>query len=126
MRQGWAGALLRENSSIVNVTSIAAHRGAPINAHYAASKGGLLTFTRSLAWELGPRTRVNTVSPGIIETPMATELIQRRGAESMAQSPMKRLGHPREIATAIGFLCSSAASFITGEALQVNGGLLMD
>jgi 3-oxoacyl-[acyl-carrier protein] reductase len=118
--------LLRENSAIVNLTSVAAHRGAFYNAHYSASKGGLLALTRSLARELDPRTRVNTVSPGVIETPMTTDLIQRRGAESIEQTPLKRLGHPREIATAIGFLCSSAASFVTGEVMQVNGGLYMD
>lgn len=114
---------LRENSAMVNLTSVAAHRGAYSNAHYAASKGGLLSLTRSLARELAPRTRVNAVSPGIISTPMTTTLIERRGAESIDQTPLGRLGHPREIATAIGFLCSDAASFVTGEVLHVNGGL---
>lgn len=114
---------LRENSAIVNLTSVAAHRGAYYNAHYSASKGGLLSFTRSLARELGPRTRVNAVSPGVIETPMTTDLIQRRGTESIEQTPLRRLGHPREVASAIAFLCSDAASFITGEVLHVNGGL---
>lgn len=114
---------LKENSAICNMTSVAAHKGSYYNAHYSASKGGVLALTRSLARELGPRTRVNTVSPGVIETPMTTELIERRGAESIEQAPLKRLGKPREIATATGFLCSNAASFITGEVLQVNGGL---
>lgn len=114
---------LRQQSAIVNLTSVAAHRGAYYNAHYSASKGGLLSLTRSLARELGPRTRVNAVSPGIIETPMTAALIEKRGADSVEQTPLRRLGQPREIATAIGFLCSSAASFITGEVLHVNGGL---
>lgn len=114
---------LRENSAIVHVSSMAAHRGSFYNAHYSASKGALVALTRSLARELGPKTRVNAVSPGVIETPMTVDLIQRRGAESVEQTPLQRLGHPREIATAIGFLCSGAASFITGEVLQVNGGL---
>ncbi|QBY55581.1 SDR family NAD(P)-dependent oxidoreductase [Cupriavidus oxalaticus] len=116
---------LREDSAIVNLTSVAAHRGAYSNAHYAASKGALLSLTRSLARELGPRTRVNAVSPGIIETPMTTELVRTRGAESVEQTPLRRLGHPREVASAIAFLCSGAASFITGEVLHVNGGLYM-
>ena len=116
---------LRDNSAIVNLTSVAAHRGAYYNAHYSASKGALLSFTRSLARELGPRTRVNAVSPGVIETPMTAELVQRRGAESIEQTPLRRLGHPREVASAIAFLCSDAASFITGEVLHVNGGLYM-
>jgi 3-oxoacyl-[acyl-carrier protein] reductase len=114
---------LRENSAIVNLTSIAAHRGSYYNAHYAASKGGVLALTRSLARELGPRTRVNTVSPGIIETPMTSALIQARGNESIEQTPLKRLGHPREVASVVGFLCSDASSFITGGVIHVNGGL---
>ena len=114
---------LREHSAIVNLTSVAAHRGAMYNAHYSASKGAILSLTRSMARELGPRTRVNAVSPGVIETPMTIELIAKRGADSIEQTPLQRLGHPREIASAIGFLCSSAASFVTGEVLHVNGGL---
>lgn len=116
---------LREGSAIVIVSSIAAHRGSFCNAHYAASKGGLLAFTRSLARELGPRSRVNAVSPGIIETSMTTELIRERGAESIEQTPLKRLGRPEEVASAIAFLCSNDASFVTGETLHVNGGLYM-
>jgi 3-oxoacyl-[acyl-carrier protein] reductase len=114
---------LCEGSAIVNLTSVAAHRGAYYNAHYSASKGGLLSLTRSLARELGPTTRVNAVSPGIIETPMTASLIRTRGADSIEQTPLRRLGQPQEIASAVAFLCSAAASFITGEVLHVNGGL---
>lgn len=114
---------LRDGSAIVNLTSMAGHRGAFYNAHYSASKGGLMSFTRSLARELGPKTRVNAVSPGVIATPMTNDLIARRGQESVEQTPLKRLGQPGEIASVIGFLCSSAASFITGEVIHVNGGL---
>lgn len=117
------GPLLKEGSAIVNVSSMAAHRGAARNAHYSASKGALLSFTRSIARELGPRTRVNAVSPGIIETPMTVELLKTRAGESIDQSMLKRLGRPEEVAAAIAFLCSDAASFITAEVLHVNGGL---
>ncbi len=116
-------AAFKDNSAIVNLTSVAAHRGALYNAHYSASKGALLSFTRSMARELGPKTRVNAVSPGVIATPMTVDLIARRGAESVEQTPLKRLGDPSEVASVIGFLCSSAASFITGEVIHVNGGL---
>ncbi|WP_322008761.1 SDR family NAD(P)-dependent oxidoreductase [Paraburkholderia sp. J12] len=116
---------LRPDSAIVNLTSVAAHRGAYYNAHYSASKGGLLSLTRSLARELGPTTRVNAVSPGIIETPMTADLIRTRGTDSIEQTPLKRLGQPEEIASVVAFLCSSAASFMTGEVLHVNGGLYM-
>jgi 3-oxoacyl-[acyl-carrier protein] reductase len=115
--------LLKEGSAIVNVASMAAHRGASYNAHYSASKGALISFTKSIARELGPRTRVNAVSPGIIETPMTAELLKTRAAESMEQSMLKRLGQAREVAAAIAFLCSDDASFITAEVLHVNGGL---
>lgn len=115
--------LLREGSAIVNLSSMAAHRGAFYNAHYSASKGALLSFTRSIARELGPRTRVNAVSPGIIETPMTSALLKTRAAESIDQSIVKRLGQAHEIASAVIFLCSDDASFITAEVLHVNGGL---
>lgn len=120
-----ATSYLRPNSSIVNLSSLAAHRGALYNAHYSAAKGALISLTRSLARELGPATRVNAVSPGVIDTPMAQDLIARRGAESIEQTPLKRVGQPSEVASVIAFLCSDAASFITGENIHVNGGLHM-
>lgn len=120
-----AVAHLNENSSIVNLSSMAAHRGAFYNAHYSATKGALISLTRSLARELGPRSRVNAVSPGIIDTPMAAELIKTRGSDSVMQTPLKRLGQPQEVAAVVAFLCSNAASFITGEVIHVNGGLHM-
>jgi 3-oxoacyl-[acyl-carrier protein] reductase len=115
--------LLKEGSAIVNLSSMAAHRGAFYNAHYSASKGALLSFTRSIARELAPRTRVNAVSPGIIETPMTIELLKTRAEESRQQSILKRLGQADEVAGAVAFLCSDDASFITAEVLHVNGGL---
>lgn len=116
---------LSERSAIVNLTSLAGHRGAFTNAHYSASKGALTSLTRSLARELGPRTRVNAVAPGIVETPMTRELLQTRADSSIAQTPLARLGHPAEVARVVAFLCSDAASFITGETVHVNGGIYM-
>lgn len=115
----------RAESSIVTIASLAAFRGAFSNAHYGATKGAMVSFTRALARELAPRTRVNGVAPGVIETPMTAELIKTRGDETLVQTPMARLGKASEIASAIGFLCSSGASFITGETIQVNGGIYM-
>jgi 3-oxoacyl-[acyl-carrier protein] reductase len=114
---------LRDNSAIVTLCSIGAHRGSFANSHYSASKGGVLALTRSLARELAPRTRVNAVSPGIIQTPMTIGLIQKRGAISIEQTPLARLGTAHEVAAPIAFLCSDDASFITGEVLHINGGL---
>ncbi|MBC8718563.1 SDR family NAD(P)-dependent oxidoreductase [Ochrobactrum sp. Marseille-Q0166] len=112
-------------SSIVNLTSVAAYRGAFSNAHYGATKGALVSLTRALARELAPNVRVNAVAPGIIETPMTQSLLAARGDESITQTPLGRFGKPSEIASVIAFLCSGAASFITGETIQVNGGIYM-
>jgi len=119
-------AALKPDSAIVFISSLAAHRGAFYNAHYSASKGALLSLTRSLARELGPETRVNAVSPGVIDTPMASELIRLRGEASIAQTPLKRVGQPQEVASVIRFLCSQDASFVNGETIQVNGGIHME
>ena len=116
---------LREHSSIVTIASLAAYRGAFSNAHYGATKGAMVSLTRALARELAPKTRVNGVAPGIIETPMIAGLLQTRAEETFAQTPLKRLGQPSEIASVIAFLCSPAASFVTGETIQVNGGIYM-
>ncbi|MFK3666906.1 SDR family NAD(P)-dependent oxidoreductase [Ochrobactrum teleogrylli] len=116
---------LNEGSSIVTLASLAAYRGAFVNAHYGATKGAMVSMTRALSRELAPKTRVNGVAPGIIETPMIIDLLKTRMDETMLQTPLKRLGKPSEIASVVAFLCSPAASFITGETIQVNGGIYM-
>ena len=115
--------LLRDGGAIVNIASMAGHRGSYQHSHYAAAKGAVLTFSRSLALELAPRIRVNAVSPGLIDTPLVQPLLAARGDELIAATPLKRLGTPDEVARAIAFLCSDWASFINGETLHINGGL---
>lgn len=117
------GPLLRDGGAIVNIASMAGHRGSYQHAHYAAAKGAVLSFSRSLALELAPRIRVNAVSPGLIDTPLIKPLLAARGDELIRATPLKRLGTPEEVARAIAFLCSDWASFVTGETLHVNGGL---
>jgi 3-oxoacyl-[acyl-carrier protein] reductase len=117
--------LLRDGGAIVNISSMAGHRGSYQHAHYSAAKGGVLSFSRSLALELAPRVRVNAVSPGLIETPLIQPLLAARGPELLKATPLGRLGTSEEVARTIAFLCSDWASFVTGETLHVNGGLYM-
>jgi 2-hydroxycyclohexanecarboxyl-CoA dehydrogenase len=115
---------------IVMISSSSAQRGSPGMAHYAASKGALLSLTRSLAREYGPiGITVNNIPPSAIETPMQ---LQSQAAghlpsnEQMAATvPLGHLGTGADIAAAVGFLCSEQAGFITGQVLGVNGGSVM-
>ncbi|QAU32816.1 SDR family NAD(P)-dependent oxidoreductase [Janthinobacterium sp. 17J80-10] len=117
---------LNEASSIVTLTSVAGQRGSYAHAHYAASKGALISFSRSLALELAPKTRVNALSPGIIATPMTKDLLAKNEQALLQNTPLKRLGTAEEVAGGIAFLCSPLAGFITAETLQVNGGLYIN
>lgn len=118
--------LIRDGGSIVNIASMAGHRGSYQHAHYAAAKGAVLAFTRSLAWELASRNiRVNAVSPGLIDTPLIQPLLKVNGPALMKATALGRLGEPKEVAGAVAFLCSDWSQFITGETIHVNGGLYM-
>lgn len=114
---------LAQNSSIVNLASMAGHRGSHSHAHYSASKGAVTSLSKSLALELAPKTRVNIVSPGIIDTPMASSIMQQKGQVLLDATPLKRFGTADEVANVILFLCSDLASFVNGETIHVNGGL---
>jgi 3-oxoacyl-[acyl-carrier protein] reductase len=119
--------LLREGGSIINIASMAGHRGSVRHAHYAACKAAVLAFTRSLVHEVSPRRiRANCVSPGIIATPMTEAIMAQNGASLIAATPMRRFGTPDEVASVIAFLASDAAAFVTGETIHINGGLYMD
>jgi 3-oxoacyl-[acyl-carrier protein] reductase len=118
----------RKRGSIINVVSIAGRNGGgPGSGAYASAKGGLITFTKSLAKELAPHgIRVNAVSPGVIDTPFhevfSTPEMMRNFEKAI---PLGRIGKSEEIATVIAFLASKAASYIAGETIEVNGGQLM-
>ncbi|GAB7089898.1 acetoacetyl-CoA reductase [Halorubrum luteum] len=109
--------------SVTNVSSILAHTGAPVECHYAASKGALLSLTRSHAGDFAPDVRVNAVAPGHVETAMTDDRTPAEQREELARIPVDRYGQPEEIADAVAYLRD--ATFVTGETLNVNGGELM-
>ncbi|MGZ8688602.1 MAG: 3-oxoacyl-[acyl-carrier-protein] reductase [Gaiellaceae bacterium] len=112
--------------AIVNISSIVGVHGNWGQTNYAASKAGIIGFTKSLARELGSRNvRANVVAPGYVRTQL-TEVLPEEATQAMlGQTPLGRLGDPGDIAGAVRFLCSEEASFITGEVLLVDGGLGM-
>jgi len=112
--------------AIVNVSSIVGVHGNWGQTNYAASKAGIIGFTKSLAKELGSRNvRANVVAPGYVKTQLTDVLPEEATAAMLANTALGRLGEPEDVARAVRFLCSDAASFITGEVLLVDGGLGM-
>jgi 3-oxoacyl-[acyl-carrier protein] reductase len=125
-RAATRGMMRRRAGSIVNLSSIVALRGNWGQTNYAASKAGIVGFTKSLARELGSRgVRANVVAPGYVKTRL-TDVIPEDAKDAMLQNTaLARLGEPGDVAAAVRFLCSDEASFITGEVLLVDGGLGM-
>jgi 3-oxoacyl-[acyl-carrier protein] reductase len=116
----------RRAGAIVNVSSIVGVHGNWGQTNYAASKAGIIGFTKSLARELGSRNiRANVVAPGYVKTQL-TDVLPEEATQAMLQAtPLGRLGEPADVAGAVRFLCSDEASFITGEVVLVDGGLGM-
>jgi 3-oxoacyl-[acyl-carrier protein] reductase len=112
--------------SIVNISSIVGVHGNWGQTNYAASKAGIIGFTKSLARELGSRNiRANVVAPGYVKTQLTDVLPEEATGAMLQNTPLGRLGEPADVAGAVRFLCSDEASFITGEVLLVDGGLGM-
>jgi 3-oxoacyl-[acyl-carrier protein] reductase len=116
----------RRAGRIVNIASTAGQRGEALHSDYAASKGAIVSFTKSLATELGPHgILVNAVAPWWVYTDMSRAILDRQGTAGGESSPLGRVASPEEIAGPVLFLCSDLASFITGEILNVNGGTIL-
>jgi 3-oxoacyl-[acyl-carrier protein] reductase len=116
----------KRGGSIVNISSIVGVHGNWGQTNYAASKAGIIGFTKSLARELGSRgVRANVVAPGYVKTQLTDVLPAEATAAMLQATPLGRLGEPEDVAGAVRFLCSDAAAFITGEVLLVDGGMGM-
>ena len=112
---------------IINIASVVGLMGNPGQVNYAAAKSGMIGFGKSLAREVGSRNiTVNTIAPGFIETDMTREMDESRQAALMERIPSRRLGAPEDVAAAVVYLASEAARYVTGETLNINGGLLMN
>lgn len=119
---------LKKGASIINTTSVTAYRGSPSLLDYSATKGAILTFTRSLSGSLVDKgIRVNAVAPGPIWTPLIVGSFKPKKVETFGSDvPMKRAGEPAEVATCYLFLASEDASYITGQVLHPNGGEIVN
>jgi 3-oxoacyl-[acyl-carrier protein] reductase len=116
----------KRGGSIVNISSIVGLRGNFGQTNYAASKAGMIGFTKSLARELGSRgVRANVIAPGYVKSRLTDVLPEEATQTMLANTPLGRLGEPEDVAAAVRFLCSDEASYITGEVLLVDGGLGM-
>lgn len=110
---------------IVFTSSLAYRRGAPDHPAYGAAKGALVGLTRSLSRKLGPQgVLVNAVAPGIIVTKMTDDIVATRGDALLASIPLKRFGQPEEVAGVIEFLCGPQSSYVTGQVISIDGGVV--
>ena len=115
----------QRQGSIINMSSVVGVKGNAGQTNYAASKAGILGFTKSVALELGSRNiRCNAIAPGFIETEMTAKLDQKTVDEWRKAIPLKRGGSPEDVANACIFLASDLSSYVTGQTLNVDGGML--
>ena len=120
----WAAELMKAGGRIINISSIWGSRPAPCESAYAASKAAVESFTKSFAAEVGANgITVNAVAPGWIETKMNARYSEKEKADFVEELSVPRVGFPRDVASAVLFLASDEASYITGQILEVSGGL---
>ena len=120
------GMMKAKQGRIISVTSVVGATGNPGQVNYSAAKAGVAGFTRAMAREVASRNiTVNTVAPGFIDTDMTRDLPEEQRKALISQIPLNRLGDPADIAAAVTFLAGPAAAYITGETINVNGGMYM-
>tara|TARA_X000001036_G_scaffold268033_1_gene248836 strand:- start:280 stop:1017 length:738 start_codon:yes stop_codon:yes gene_type:complete len=120
------GMIKRRDGRIINITSVIGVAGGAGQSNYSASKAGIIAMSKSLAQEVGSRSvTVNSIAPGFIETNMTAELSDDRKEDILRSISIGRLGRPDDIAGAVCFLASDKASYITGQTIHINGGMLM-
>ena len=115
----------RKRGVIVNISSMRGVEGGSSSAHYAAAKAGVIALTKTLARELAPLIRVNSVAPGYVETRIQAELSHEKRQAIIDGTPLARFGHPEDIANVTAFLASSDSAYMTGQTLLVDGGRVM-
>lgn len=114
----------QRSGAIINISSVVGIRGNAGQANYAASKAGLIGFTKSVALELGAKNiRANVIAPGLIHTQMTADLAEHVAKDWVSKIPLRRIGTPEDVANCALFLASDAASYITGQVIQVDGGI---
>jgi NAD(P)-dependent dehydrogenase (short-subunit alcohol dehydrogenase family) len=119
---------MRDGGRIVNISSLAGHGPFPGSGHYAAAKAAVNSLTQTLAAEVGPRVRVNAVSPGMVPTEIAMTALKLKtedlpALEKNLRLPLRRLGTPEDLGAAVLFFCSPASAWVTGQIIKVSGGM---
>jgi len=121
-----ARSMMKTGGVIVNVASIIGQMGNAGQANYAASKGGIIALTKTLAKEFASRgVRANAVAPGFISTAMTDKLSEEVKGKMLEAIPLKRLGRPEDVANLVSFLCSDESAYITGQVVRIDGGMVM-
>jgi len=121
------GMMKARTGRVINITSVVGVSGNAGQSNYAAAKAGIIGFTKSMAREVASRNiTVNAVAPGFINTDMTKDLPEEQKQALLGQVPLSRLGEPAEIAATVAFLASSGAAYVTGETINVNGGMYMN